>query len=105
MRSAIITSLAAVAFLITANPIPVVAGPPAGVQGAMSRDVTRGLPSNQPTSTITVGDPQKAEAIGLPGLKKGDKVEVSRDPEGKWIVKDPASGRKVILDNQPDLGS
>jgi hypothetical protein len=51
-----------------------------------------------------VGDPQKAVAIGLPGLKEGDKVEVSRGPEGTWIVRDPASGNAATLAQPPDLG-
>ena len=105
MRSAPRAIFAATAFLAISVPISAAAGPPAGVQGAAARDVTRAAPSNQPASSvITVGDPQKAAAIGLPGLKEGDKVEVSRGPDGTWIVRDPASGNAATLAQPPDFG-
>lgn len=81
----------------------VAAGPPAGVQGAMSRDQARGAPPGKP-STLTVGDAQKASAAGLPGLKEGDVLEVSRGPDGKWVVRDPATGNTATLAEPPDFG-
>jgi len=105
MRFDAMVIFAAWFFLAVSVSTLAMAGPPAGVQGATSRDITRSIPTNQPDSgIITVGDPKKAEAIGLPGLKEGDKVKVSRDSNGKWVIKDPATGKKAVLDHQPDLG-
>ena len=53
---------------------------------------------------VVVGDPQRAAALGLPGLAAGDSVEVARPDGGVWTVTDPKTGRVVESRQEPDLG-
>jgi hypothetical protein len=94
---------AVLAVFIAAMSSQAFAASPPGVLGAQSREVSRGVEPAR-TSMVKVGDPKKAEAIGLPGLKKGDPVELTRGADGKWTARDPATGNSVVLDKKPKLG-
>lgn len=98
-----ITACAVLAAFIAFSFGPAFAASPPGVLGAQSRDAARGIDSAR-ASMVKVGDPAKADAIGLFGLKKGDPVHVSKRSDGKWVARDPASGQSVVLESKPDLG-
>lgn len=78
------------------------AAAPPSAQGVAARAMVRGVEQGQSTF-VTINNPAKTEAIGLPGVASGQKVEVSRPSEGKWMVKDPQTNRSVTLDKAPDL--
>lgn len=98
-----IIACAALMAFIAVSSCPALAASPPGVQGAQSREAARGIDSPR-ASMVKVGDPAKSDAIGLFGLKKGDPVQVTKRPDGKWVAKDPASGQSVVLESKPDLG-
>ena len=93
-------SLASVAFPVLSAAV----GPPPGaVQAPAARALVRG-PEIGGRAMVVVGDPQKAAALGLPGLAVGDTVEVARPDGGVWTVTDPKTGRVVESRQEPDLG-
>lgn len=80
---------------------PILAAPPATL-GAASRAQVQGVEAGR-AAFVTVGNPAKAEAIGLSGLKAGQKVKVEKTGDGRWQVTDPATERSVTVDQAPDL--
>ena len=93
-------SLVSVAFPVLSAAV----GPPPGaVQAPAARALVRGPEIGGRTMAV-VGDPQKAAALGLPGLAAGDTVEVARPDSEKWTVTDPKTGRVVESRQEPDLG-
>lgn len=80
------------------------AGPlPGAVQAPAARAMVRG-PEIGGRAMVTVQNPQKAAALGLPGLAAGDAVEVVRTGREAWTVTDPKTGRVVESRREPDLG-
>ena len=96
---------AAATLLCVFLPLAAPAGPPPGsaVQGPAARAVVEGLQTGGPRMA-TVGDPEKAARLGLPGLQSGDAVEVSHQGGDTWLIRDPKTGRTATTRTEPDLG-
>ena len=97
-------SVLCVAALTASLASPVPAGPlPGAVQAPAARAMVRG-PEIGGRPLATAVDPQKAAALGLPGLAAGDTVFVARPSGDVWTITDPKSGRVVESRREPDLG-
>ena len=82
----------------------VLAGPPpASLAAPAARALVRG-PELGGRTSLPVADPQKAAALGLPGLAAGDTVDVAHPAKDVWTVTDPKTGRTVETRREPDLG-
>lgn len=79
------------------------AAAPPSAQGAAARAQAQGLEAGR-AAFLTIGNAAKAEAIGLSGMKAGQKVKVEKTGDGRWRVTDPATERSVTVDQAPDLG-
>ena len=83
--------------------VAVPAGPlPGAVQAPAARAMARG-PEISGRPQVVAADPQKAAALGLPGLAAGDAVEVARPSSDVWTITDPKSGHTVESRREPDL--
>jgi len=97
--------LSALCAMALAAPLTVAApaGPlPGAVQAPAARAMARG-PEIGGRPQVVAADPQKAAALGLPGLAAGDAVEVARPGRDVWTITDPKSGRTVESRREPDL--
>ena len=103
-RSPLCFTLLCPALLTTALAGVVPAGPlPGALQAPAARALVQGPQIGGPPLAVAV-DPQKAAALGLPGLAAGDTVEVAHPRRDVWTITDPKSGRRVESRREPDLG-
>lgn len=78
------------------------AGPPPAVQSSAAQSLVRGVELGRP-NMVTVKNKASAEAIGLTGVNAGDTLEVTKQAEDRWLVRDPKTNRSVTVDKDPRL--
>jgi len=87
----------------TGQPGPAMRAAQAQVLGLQTRTALSALPHGH-TRMMTVEDPEALAAHGLTGLAAGDEVEVTRLEDGRVQVRDPGSGRSVVLEQEEAVG-
>lgn len=108
--SKVMISIAA-AFLLLGQTLPALAAPPAQAPTAAMRNaqtVILGLQARTAMNSLNMGerrmikveDPQALAKHGLSGLSAGDEIEVKKLDKGTFQLRDPKSGKTVIVDQQ-----
>lgn len=77
-------------------PTAAMRGAQAVLLGLQSRTAINALPKGE-KRMMRVENPQALSAHGLDGLAAGDEVEVTRQEEDMLLVRDPKSGKAVML--------
>lgn len=71
----------------------------AAIMGSQSRATVAAIQAGKP-AVVKVQNPESLKALGLTGLKQGDKVEITPVGDNAWKIKNPKTNEVIQVNVQ-----